>query len=29
MELKVEDGGLKVEWKKQQEIIDIEVDEND
>ena len=29
MELKGEDGGLKVEWKKQQEIIDIEVDEND
>ena len=29
MELKGDDGGLKVEWKKQPEIIDIEVEEND
>ena len=29
MELKGDKGDLKVEWKKQPEIIDIEVDEND
>ena len=29
MELKGDDGGLKVEWEKQPEIIDIEVEEND
>ena len=28
-ELQGDDGGLKVEWKKQPEIIDIEVEEND
>ena len=29
MELRGEKGDLKVEWKKQPEVIDIEVEEND